>query len=295
MKRIPLWCWATLVGLGAFLWVFTPWENVSERARTAAQNLGATSVYAEPGAPDVVDPERAEKVIGDRAIVVAVFDETPLIEYADEQSPRQALCRDVASLVPTNLVVVFAANPDGDYNGSYCHGPEFPAPTLTDDTTDVFFLSLLATAEQSWQYRTSETDLVPQLEEFVLAFDTETFKAYGEVPRRGPVNSVYDVWQLVLACLAMVSATVVVFLLLRQLGRALFASRALRPREAGLNARLNRLADRVLHPEGGAPNAAAAKEYVLALREFHDTDRQRDRQRLDAVERRIEKIEGMLL
>ncbi len=82
---------------------------------------------------------------------------------------------------------------------------------------------------------------------------------------------------------------------LRQLGRALFASRALRPREAGLNARLNRLADRVLHPEGGAPNAAAAKEYVLALREFHDTDRQRDRQRLDAVERRIEKIEGMLL
>jgi len=93
----------------------------------------------------------------------------------------------------------------------------------------------------------------------------------------------------------MVSATVVVFLLLRQLGRALFASRALRPREAGLNARLNRLADRVLHPEGGAPNAAAAKEYVLALREFHDTDRQRGRQRLDAVERRIEKIEGMLL
>ena len=295
MKRIPLWFWAALVvGLVAFLWVFKPWQSVSERARTAAEGLGEASVYAEPGAPNVVDPERAEKVVGDRAIVVAIFDETPLTEYAAETAPRRALCRDVASLVPTNFVVVFAAEPDGDYDGSYCKGPDFPAPTLTDGIldADAFFISLITIAEQAWQYRESETDLTPQLEEFVLAFDAETFRDYGEIPRRGPVNSVFDAWQLVLACLAMVSVTAVVFLLVRQLGRALFTSRALRPRVGGLNARLNRLADRVLHPRDGEPNAAAAKEYVLALQEF---DNAVHRKQLDAVERRIEKIEEMLL
>ena len=295
MKRIPLWCWATLVGLGAFLWVFTPWENVSERARTAAQNLGATSVYAEPGAPDVVNPERAEKVIGDRAIVVAVFDETPLIEYADEQSPRQALCRDVASLVPTNLVVVFAANPDGDYNGSYCHGPEFPAPTLTDDTTDVFFLSLfghrgtvLAVPHQRDRPRPAAGGVRPRLRHRDV-----------QGVRGGP-----PAWpgQQRLRRLATRP---------RLPGHGVGHGRGVPPaaptgprpvREPGPTPSRGR-AQRTAQPPrrpGAAPGGRrterrGGQRIRPGPAGVHDTDRQRGRQRLDAVERRIEKIEEMLL
>lgn len=282
---------AVAVGVVLFLWIFEPWRSVNERARAAAEGLADSSVYVAPGAPGLVDPERVRQVVGDRAIVVAVLDETPLTEYADETSPGLALCRDLAELVPTNLVIVFATEPGEAYDSAYCEGPDFPAPTLLDDSVDTFAISVLAAAEPAWQYRATDTDLTPEIEEYVLAFDLEATEAYGEIPRRGPVNNAADASQLVLAFLGIVCATIAVFLLLRQLGRLLARSGLARPRESGLNARLDRLADRVMDP-ARPPDAAAAKEYVLALREFHEA---RGRAGLDRVEKRIERIEELLL
>ncbi|TLW89597.1 hypothetical protein FFT09_21675 [Saccharomonospora piscinae] len=290
-RRLPRWLIvAVVVGVAAFLWIFTPWVTAGERAATAAGGLEDSSVHVDPGAPGLVDPQRAREVIGDRAIVVAIFDETPLDEYADETVPRLALCRDVAELVPTNLVVVFATEPEREYGSSYCEGPAFPDPTETDDDAAGFALSVVAAAEQSWQYRASDTDLTPELEEYVLTFDAEAAEAYGELPRRGPVDSVTDVSQLVLAFLGIVSATIAVFLLLRGLALVSFRRKVTAPKEAELGARLNRVADRVLHPEG-EPNAEAAKEYVLAMRELGEPG---GTARLDRVRRRLDRIEELL-
>jgi hypothetical protein len=296
IARVPCWVWcAVIVGLVGFAMVFQPWRSISDRAREAAQGLRDSSVYVAPGAPGVVDPQRIRKVLGDRAIVVAVFDDTPLTEYAGEDQPAMALCDDVAALVPTNLVVVFATDDDGEYDSAYCDGPGFPAPTKTGDSAEDFFFGVLVAAEQSWQYRATDTDLTPEIEEYVLTFDRDAAAAYGEIPRRGPVSGAPDVGRLILACLGMVSATVALFLLVRQAARLVrrrtIADRARRRRRAAADARLNRLADRLLRPST-APDPEVIRTYVAALHQFRDAA---DEDSLSEAERRITEVEGSLL
>ncbi|CAM3151676.1 hypothetical protein SAXI111661_20580 [Saccharomonospora xinjiangensis] len=286
---------AAALGVVIYLVIFQPWRTVPEHARSAAEGLAGSSVHVAKGAPGLVDADRVRKVIGDRAIVVAVLDDAPLTEYGGESSPGLALCRDIAELVPTNLVIVFATEPGEDYDSAYCEGPDFPAPTLVEDSVDTFAISVLAAAESAWQYRVTGTDLTPEVEEYVLAFDLEASEAYGEIPRRGPIDSVADASALVLAFLGVVSATIAVFLLLRQLGRLLTDSglgRLSSPRRSGLNARLNRLADRIMDP-ACTPNAEAAREYALALADLGEAGG--GTAALDKVEKRIKRIEELLL
>ncbi|EHR49165.1 hypothetical protein SacmaDRAFT_0872 [Saccharomonospora marina XMU15] len=293
-KRIPAWGYAALLGVVGFLIVFKPWQLPGERAREAAQNLRDSSVYVAPGAPGLVDPVRAREVIGDRAIVVAIFDDEPLLDYAAEEDPSRALCDDIATLVPTNLVIVFSAD-EGEYASTYCDGPGFPEPTRGDDSAEDFSFGVILKAEASWQYRVTDTDLTPEIEEYALAFDADAAQAYGEIPRRGPVDDVTDVGRLLLAGAAMVSAPVVLFLLLRGSALALRdrlgARGAAARRRTAVDARLNRLADRVLHPDGPA-DAEHAKEYVLILHEFREAG---DGPRLAELESRITTLERQLL
>src|SRR5699024_4351405 len=93
---------AIAVGLGLFLWVYQPWDLPSERAEEIVYGLRESPVYADPGAPDIVDVERARQVIGDRAIVAAVSDTRPLPESDHANGPDYALCEDIAELTPTN-------------------------------------------------------------------------------------------------------------------------------------------------------------------------------------------------
>lgn len=294
--RLPWWVYALVaLALIVFFVVFEPWHSVSDRARAAAEGLRDSSVYLAPDAPGMVDPVRAREVIGDRAIVVAILDTTPLTEYAEETAPNQALCQDIAGLVPTNLVAVFSGDPEGTYRAAYCAGPNFPTPTRTEQSAELFAFDVLVAAEESWQYRATEDDLTPQLEEYVLTFDSKAVEAYGEIPRRGPLAHPLDFWRLLLAGLAMVSLPIVVFVLLRLGARALHRRRsgkaAQRHRQHVIDARLNRLADRILHP-AGEPDAEAAREYVLVLHRLQDATTDEE---LTEVENKIDDLERAML
>lgn len=297
MRRIPAWGYAVLLGVVGFVAVFKPWQVPGQRASDAARGLRDDSVYVAADAPGLVDPERAREVIGDRAIVVAIFDDGSLTEYAGEDRPSTALCEDVARLVPTNLVIVFASDEDGQYGSAYCDGPAFPGPTRGDASAEDFSFGVLVAAELSWQYRVTDTDLTAEIEEYVLTFDAEAAQAYGEIPRRGPVGDAMSLGRLLLAGAGMVSGTVVLFLLLRGAALALRGGSLTRrrhdltARRRAADARLNRLADRVLQPRD-QPDAEAAKEYVLALHAFREAT---DDQRLSEVESRIAALEGRLL
>ncbi|MEU3275240.1 hypothetical protein ABZ639_30685 [Saccharomonospora sp. NPDC006951] len=288
MKKVPGVVWlGAACGLIAFLFVFTPWATSSAKARAAAEGLRAGSVYVQQGAPDLVDAERAEKIVGDRAIVVALFDEEPLTGFSGEDNPRRALCQDLANLVPSNLVVVFAADEDGEYGSSYCDGPSFPIE-------DNFSLKVIAGAEQSWKYRTTSTDLTPELEEYVLTFDLTAAEDHGEIPRRGPVPDAMAFGQLLMACAAMIAATILLFLLIRQAARTVRRRRgkagALRRRRKAIDARLSKVAERVLRPRDPecASNAKLAADYADAQYRFRAAE---TAGQLDTVEAKVAELE----
>jgi hypothetical protein len=246
------------------------------------EGLRTTSVYAAPGAPPMVDVARARQVIGDRPIVVAVLDRTPLSpERLDLQ--RQHLCDDIADATSTNLVMVFAMDSRG-YGSSICMGPEFSNPVNPVDAKD-FDTGLIVAAETAWAYRASDANLTPQIEEYVLAFDSEAADKYPEfVPRRAviqpppPAPTAVQSWQIALAIAGVIVAVIAVFALLQVLAHLIQRRQAVRAetdaRTAAVNARLNHLADVVLRPgkprdaRKAAQQAEIARQYVLALQQF---------------------------
>jgi len=249
------------------------------------EGLRTTSVYAAPGAPPVIDVARARQVIGDRPIVVAVLDRTPL-PHEDMSLERQNLCQDVADATPTNLVMVFAMDSDNHYDSNVCQGPDFSNPVNPVDARD-FDVGLTVSAETAWKYRATENDLTPQIEEYVLAFDAEAADKYPKfVPRRAivapapPAATAVQTQQIVLAIVGLIVAVVAVFALLRLLVHLVQRRQDVRAeteaRNAAMSARLNRLADSVLRPakprdaKDAAHQADIARRYVLALQEFEE-------------------------
>jgi hypothetical protein len=248
------------------------------------EGLRTTSVYAAPGAPPMIDVARARQVIGDRPIVVAVLDRTPLPPEGHDLQ-RQDLCQDVADATPTNLVMVFAQDSRG-YDSSICMGPEFSNPVNPVDAKD-FDLGLTVAAETAWTYRASDTNLTPQIEEYVLAFDSEAADKYPKfVPRRAvvqpppPTPTALQSWQIALAIVGVMVAVVAVFALLRLLAHLYQRRQDVRAetnaRNSAMSARLNRLADNVLRPRkprdanDAAHQAEIARRYVLALQQFEE-------------------------
>jgi hypothetical protein len=76
---------------------------------------------------------------------------------------------------------------EGTYDGGNCVGDDFPESTKTAGQVGDFDLQVNIAAQLSALYRRSATDLIPELEEFVLTFDAEAAKSYGQIPPRGPV------------------------------------------------------------------------------------------------------------
>jgi hypothetical protein len=290
---------------------------VSPRVTKIVEGLRTTSVYAEPGNPGKIDVEFARELIGDRPIVVAVLDDTPLPGSDEPRAdPAQDLCREVADEVATSLVILFADNPedptphdlhgpddpDERYDPSFCTGPQFSNPRNPVDA-DEFGIGLIA--EVSWQYQITDENLTPIVSEYVYAFDAKAAEVYPDgVPRRAvvppepPTPDKVQAGQIVLSYGGILAATAAVFLLLRLGGRAALRRRALTANTEHLRtaarARLNRLADRVLHPEPAADaesarrQAETARRYVLLLADYERADTKAD---LDRLERELTSLE----
>ena len=157
----------------------------------------------------------------------------------------------------------------------------------------------------AWQYRVTEDDLYPQVEEFVFAFDEQAVQDYpGGVPTRAPVippppsPDTLQTWQIVLSLGGILLGTIALFVALRLVGQAV-AKRSARDAETrnrgeATSARLNRLADTILHPPPPKDAADARRQadlagrYVLVLGEFEAA---RTRARLAEVHERLTDLE----
>lgn len=280
-------------------------EPVSPQVRTIVEGLRTTSVYEAPDAPGKIDADRARKLIGDRPIVLVLLGDEELPE-SDEplDQPNYDLAEQIADVASTSLVILYATI-DGEYGPAYQEGPDFSNPENPVDA-DHYDFPLIAAAEVAWKYRTTEDDLFPQVEEFVYAFDKQAAADYpGGVPRRAPVvpppptPDTVQTWQIVLSIGGILLGTIAVFVAFRLVGRAV-ARRSerdadTRTRNEATSARLNRLADTVLHPPPPADAAAArrqadlAGQYVLVLGEFEAAT---TRAKLAEVNKKITELEA---
>lgn len=268
------WVWlAGVVGLVAFAAIYGPWAQPSAQVRTIVDGLRSSAVYQAPGAPTLMNAARARQVIGNRPIVMAILDRTPLPSGDDD--PRLALCEQIAKQVPNDYVWVYAADDTGKYDSNDCYGSKFPHPTKAGVSMDDFDVAVNVGAQLSAQYRVTDTDLTPQIEEFVLTFDDEAGTDYGAVPTRSAVPDELAGRQIVLAGAAMVAGTVTLFLLLRFGGLALrrrsAAGAALRRRQTELSTKLSAVADAVINPrpprdaKDSQRQADVAQRYVSVL------------------------------
>lgn len=301
MKRwfgIPRWVvFAVVIGLAGFVAVYGPWAQPSAQVRTIVDGLRASSVYEAPGAPGLMNAARARQVIGNRPIVMAILDRTPLPGSAQHSDPRMELCDALADQLPTDYIWVYAADGTGKYAGNDCYGADFPHPTKPGVSVDSFDIELNISAETSAKYRMTDTDLTPQIEEFVLSFDYVTGQDLGAVPTRSAVPDELAGQQIVLACAGMVAATIALFLLLRGGGVAFRRWRtraaARQSRHRALSAQLNVIADAVINPseprsaEDAHRQADVAKRYVFALDKLEHAHNDHD---LTEAEREITEL-----
>jgi hypothetical protein len=272
--------------------------------RTIVDGLRTTSVYAAPDAPGKIDPDKARQLIGDRPIVLVLLGTTPLPAPAGGlDQPNYDLCEEIADVAATSLVILYATVGD-EYKPAYCTGPDFSNPQNPVDARNYDFV-LVSKAEIAWQYRVTDDDLFPEVEEFVFAFDEQAAQDYpGGVPRRAPVMpppptpDALQTWQIVLSIAGILLGTIALFVGFRLVGRVVATRSArdaqTRNRSAATSARLNRLADTVLHPAQPADAADArrqadlAGQYVLVLGEFEAAN---TRSKLVAVDERITELE----
>lgn len=279
--------------------------QVSDQARVIAEGLRTTSVYEAPDAPGKIHAERARWLIGDRPIVLVLLDTKPLPQPSEDSysQPHYDLCKQVAEVVSTSLVVLYGTV-DGEYRPAYCLGPNFSNSQNPVDTENYDF-PLVAKAEAAWKYRVTENDLYPQVEEFVFAFDEQAAQDYPDgVPKRAPVvpppptPDTVQTWQIVLSVGGILFGTIALFVALRLIGQVV-ARRSARDTETrnrgeATSARLNRLADTILHPPPPKDAADARRQadlagrYVLVLGEFEAA---RTRARLAEVNEHLTELE----
>lgn len=284
---VPRWLYAA-VALGAVVSVLVfvvsePPTPVSAQARKVVEGLRTTSVYEEPGGPGIVDAQRSRELIGDRAIVLVLLARPLLDDLTHQTDPRAERCAEIADLVATSVVILYAFDDRGEYDAEYCVGPEFANADNPVDPED-YTTGVVGGVNLGTHFRVTDTDKFAEVEEYVYTFDHYTMRdSPNGVPRRGvvvpppPTPDALQAWQVVLTLLGILAGTVALFLLLR--GAGWFAGRrqtraaATRTRAEEATTRLNRLADAVLHP-GKPENARAARrqadlaeQYVLVLRD----------------------------
>lgn len=295
---------AVLIGYGTFGRPTRGPAPVSDQVQTIVEGLRTTSVYEAPDAPGKVDVAPTKDLLGDRPIVVVLLGENIQSTWDPFDHHGPDLCEQVADVVATSLVILYGRQHDGDYGPDFCVGPEFSNPQNPVEPDNYDFV-LIAKAEISWRYRATEDNLFPQIEEFVFAFDEQAAKDYpGGTPRRAvvvpppPSPDTLQTWQVILSLAGILAGTIALFVLLRLAGMTITRRAAqgadLRNRTEAASARLNRLADVVLHPPPPAGAADArrhadlAGEYVRVLAEFEAAN---TRSKLAEVDRRLAELE----
>jgi hypothetical protein len=281
---LPRWLVAA-VALGGVVCVLvfvvaSPPEPVSASARKVVEGLRTTSVYEEPGGPGIVDARRARELIGDRAIVLVLLAGAIREDPSYATDVRADRCAEIAELIATSVVILYAFDDaegdEGDYDAEYCVGPEFANADNPVDPED-YVLGVVGGVNLGTHFRVTDTDKFAEVEEYVYTFDEYTMRdSPNGVPRRGVVvpppatPDALQAWQVVLALGGILVGTVALFVLLRTAGR--FAGRRgtraaeTRTRSAKIDARLNRLADVVLHPEPPTDASTARRQADLAER-----------------------------
>jgi hypothetical protein len=277
----------------------------TEQARTAVEGLRTTSVYEEPGGPGIIDAERARALIGDRAIVLVLF-ATPVLEDPTHfTEPREERCAEIAELVATSIVIMYAYDREGEYEAEYCAGPQF-ANDSNELDAEVFTVPAVGAVHLGTRFRVTGTDKFAEVEEYVYAFDHYATRDDPDgIPLRGvyvpppPVPDALQTWQVVVSLLGILGATLALFVLLRGAvglaGRREVRTAANRTRAAAIDTRLNRLADTVLHPDR-PKNARAARtqadlagRYVLVMHRLGEARTTND---LAEVEKELTELEN---
>jgi hypothetical protein len=295
---------AILIGYGTFGRPSKGPAPVSAEVQTIVEGLRTTSVYEAPDAPGKVDAERARALIGDRPIVLVLLGEDTQSTQDPFDYRGDSLCEQVANVVTTSLVILYGREYHGNYGPDFCVGPEFSNPQNPVEPDNYDFV-LIAKAEIGWKYRVTEDDMFAQVEEFVFAFDEQAAQDYpGGVPRRAavipppPSPDALQTWQIILSLAGILLGTIAAFVVLRLVGRVVARRAAhgadLRTRSEAVSARLNKLADVVLHPPrpktaaGARRQADLAGEYVRVLGEYEEAN---TRSKLAALDGRLTELE----
>lgn len=287
---VPRWLYGAIaLGVLACYLVFgasSPPPQPSAQAKKVVEGLRTTSVYEEPGGPGIVDAERARALIGDRALVLVLLAGTIPEDRTYATDPREDRCAEIADLVATSVVILYAFEDNGterEYDAEYCVGPEFANADNPVDPDD-YVTPAVGAVHLGTHFRVTETDRFAEVEEYVYAFDEYSMRdSPNGVPRRGvvlpppPTPDAPQAWQVALALGGILTGTVALFVLLRAAaglaGRRETRGAEARTRSEAIGARLNRLADEILHPERAANARAArrqadlAERYVLLLRD----------------------------
>ncbi|MGB3439278.1 MAG: hypothetical protein WBA97_11060 [Actinophytocola sp.] len=305
---VPRWLYgAVALGVVACFLVFgasSPPPPVSAQARKVVEGLRTTSVYEEPGGPGIVDARRSRELIGDRAIVLVLLARPLVDDTTYRTDPRAERCAEIAGLVATSVVILYAFDDDGEYDAEYCVGPEFANPANPVDQED-YVSGVVGGVNLGTHFRVTDTDRFAEVEEYVYTFDQYTMRdSPNGVPRRGvvvpppPTPDALQARQVALALGGILAGTVALFVLLRAAGAFAGGRRtraaASRTRTEEIGTRLNRLADTVLHPVRPANARAArrqadlAERYVLLLR---DVESARTAAELTEVEGELSELE----
>lgn len=280
---VPVWLFGAIaVGVvGCFLVLggMSPQEPVSARASQVVEGLRTTSVYEEPGAPGIVDAQRSRDLIGDRAIVLVLLAE-PIHEDPTHRVDRRAeRCAEIADLVATSVVILYAFDDEGSYEAEYCVGPEFANVDNPVDPED-YVVGVVGGVHLGTHFRVTDTDRFAEVEDYVYTFDRYTMRdSPNGVPRRGVVvppprvPDALEAGQVALALGGVLAGTVALSALLRT-AAGLAARRTARAAESRtraekVNVRLNRLADLVLHPEPTTDATVARRQADLVEQYVH--------------------------
>ncbi len=277
---IPVWLFGMIAvaAFGCFLVLggTTPHEPVPTQTREIVEGLRTTSVYEEPHGPRIVDAQRSRDLIGDRAIVLVLLARPILEDPTYEVDRRAERCAEIADLIATSVVILYAFDDEGSYEAEYCVGPEFVNADNPVDPED-YVSGVVGGVNLGTHFRVTDTDKFAEVEEYVYTFDHYTMRdSPNGVPRRGVVvpppraPGALEAGQVALALGGVLAGTVALFALLRtaggMVGRRTTRAAESRTRTEKINVRLNRLADTVLHPEPTTDATVARRQADLAER-----------------------------
>jgi hypothetical protein len=246
----------------------------------------AGSVYVAPGARRWVDVPAAEHAIGNRPILVAVYDRALPNGVNDDY----AVCRAVAREFGEVLVVLL--QPGADVYA--CVGDGWPAAavpageqTFGLDSPSVWANDLSATVSASTWLATADGDQTPLITELAAQYDVFAHARLAGMPPDRVLTEAHRTWKII-GWLALVVVLVLgLFLGLRWAGRRALAARRRRDRLAGLRAatqaKVYRLAAEVRDGSRSTGLAEASERYLDVLGRLDTARTPADFTRIDTM------------